>query len=66
MFTTDHFDGSFEGWETELTQQPDGTWKASGLGVEVTHADREQALNDLNEKVFDGISKGEITPSMGN
>lgn len=66
MFTTDHFDGSIEGYETKIDHQPDGTWKASALGLDAIHADQGQALNDLNEKIFNAVSRGELTPNMGN
>lgn len=50
---------------TELKQEGD-VWIASALGLEARHKYREQALNDLNEKVYNAVSRGEIVPDMGN
>jgi len=65
MFTTDHFQGAFDSFETDLRQ--DGNeWVASAMGIESRHQYQEQALNDLNAKLHDAISKGELVPNMGN
>lgn len=66
MIPTDHLQGAFDSFHTDVRQEPDGTWVASALGLESRHAHHEQALNDLNAKVYDAISRGEIVPDMGN
>ena len=66
MFTTDHFDGAFDEFPTDIKQESDGTWVASALGLEARHRDQSQALNDLNAKLYDAVSRGELIPNMGN
>jgi hypothetical protein len=64
MFTMDHFFGSFE-FETEIGQDDKGFF-ARAHGLEARHPfSSDQALNDLNQKVDEAISKGEIVPTMG-
>lgn len=64
MFTMDHFWGSFE-FETEIGQDDKGHY-ARAFGLEARHPySSDQALNDLNKLVDEGISKGEIVPNMG-
>lgn len=64
MFMTDHFQGAFDDFPTDLRQE-EGQWVASALGIEARHQYQEMALNDLNAKIYDAISKGEIVPQMG-
>ena len=61
---TDHLYGSFE-FETELTQLPDGRWRASALGIESTHSSSEQAVNDLNAVLNHKMESGELVPQQG-
>lgn len=65
MFTTDHFQGAFDDFPTEIRKEGD-EFVASALGIEARHRYQDQALNDLNAKLYDAISKGEIVPDMGN
>ena len=67
MFTMDHFEGSMEGFETEVRFDPDAqVWVTSAMGIEARHQDQSQSLNDFNEKFNDAVSRGELTPNMGN
>ena len=61
MFGTEHMFGSME-FETHLTQAPDGDWTASAMGLTATHRDREQSLNDLNQKIDTAVISGELRP----
>jgi hypothetical protein len=64
---TDHLFGAFDTFETSIVQDPStGEWVASALGLESRHRTQDQALNDLNEKVYDAVSRGELVPNMGN
>jgi hypothetical protein len=65
MFPTDHLFGDFTEFPTDLRREGD-EWIASAMGIEARHQFQEQALNDLNVKIYDAVSKGEIVPNMGN
>lgn len=60
MFT-DHFFGAFDDFPTELRRDGE-EWVASAQGLEARHAYQDQALNDLNAKIYDAISRGELFP----
>jgi hypothetical protein len=62
----DHMDGAFDSFETDIKQNEDGTWTASALGVSKSHQFQELALNDLNEEIYNKVSRGELVPGMGN
>jgi hypothetical protein len=64
MHGTDHLYGSFENFHTDLQQLEDSKWRASALGYSAEHTNRDQALNDLNEKLQTAITKGELRPDM--
>lgn len=64
MNYTDHFQGAFDDFPTELRREGE-EWVASALGVEARHAFQDQALNDLNAKIYDAISRGDIVPNGG-
>ena len=67
MIPTDHFFGSFDSFETEVGHDAEkDEYYARALGLEARHKYQEQALNDLNAKIFDAVSRGEIVPNMGN
>lgn len=67
MFTTDHFNGAFDDFQTELEfDEKKSMWKASALGYSAKHKYQDQAINDLNEKLFNAVTNGEIVPNMGN
>jgi hypothetical protein len=59
-FPTDFLFGSFE-FATEMRKEGD-VYIASALGVEARHRDQSQALNDLNQKISDGLERGTIRP----
>jgi hypothetical protein len=60
----DHLFGSFDSFDTDTGKDAKGFY-ARALGREVTgRPNLEQALNDLNEILYDAISKGEILPDM--
>lgn len=65
MNTMDHLNGSFDSFETEIGKDGD-LFYAKALGIEVRNANQEQALNDLNQKLYDAITRGELIPNMGN
>lgn len=61
----DHLEGHFTGFETETGKDERGYF-ARALGREVTgRPNLEQSLNDLNQILYDAISRGEILPDMG-
>jgi len=61
----DHLEGIFDGFETEVGSDEDGFY-ARALDREVKgRPNAEQALNDLNQILYDAISRGEILPDMG-
>jgi hypothetical protein len=60
MFT-DHFFGAFDDFPTNLRQEGE-EWVAEAQGLEARHKFQDQALNDLNAKIYDAISRGELTP----
>jgi uncharacterized protein YicC (UPF0701 family) len=65
MFPTDHFDGSFE-LNIETGRDDKGVY-ARSLGYEVRHpSNLEQAVQELNEEIYNAVSRGEIVPSMDN
>ena len=66
MIPTDHLYGSFEGYETEIKQNEDGTFTASGLGRSVTDRFQEVAIDKLNHEIYDAVTRGELVPNMGN
>lgn len=59
----DFFNGSFE-FETEFRREGD-LHVATALGYEARHRDPSQALNDLNAKIDEAITKGELVPDQG-
>lgn len=61
----DHLEGIFDGFETEVGSDEKGFY-ARAMGREVTgRPDADQAINDLNQIIYDAISRGEIIPDMG-
>jgi len=65
MIPMDHLDGYFE-FETEIGKDEKGFY-ARAQGFEARHPNfQDQAINDLNEKVFDAISRGDLVPNLGN
>jgi hypothetical protein len=67
MFTTDHFEGSFEGYDTDVRfDEATSEWVTSAMGIEARHQSQSQSLNDFNAKFYEAVSRGEVIPSMGN
>lgn len=64
MFPTDHMHGSFE-FHTNLKQLEDGKWVAEAMGISAIHRDREQAINDLNQKIDTAVVSGQLRPDQG-
>lgn len=63
MFGRDNLDGSLE-FETTLNKLDNGRWEASAKGYKAIHVDMEQAINDLNQKIEDARSSGELLPDI--
>lgn len=67
MIYTDHLFGSFDSFQTDVQfDEATQEWVASAQGYEARHQFQELALNDLNSKIFDAVSRGELVPGMGN
>lgn len=57
----DHIDGFTP--DIQVTKRADnGHYEASFRDLKVTHYDQSEAINRLNEKIQEGILKGEIYP----
>lgn len=58
----DYVEGTFVP-NVEITKREDnGHFVATGCGISVTHWDQTEAVNRLNDKIQEGILKGEIHP----
>ena len=67
MFSTDHFDGSFEGFDTDVRfDDTTSEWVTSAMGIEARHPDQSQSLSEFNAKFYDAVSRGEVVPNMSN
>lgn len=67
MFSTDHFFGAFDEYPTDIRHDAEkGEWVASALGLEARAKYQETALDELNHKIYDAVSRGELVPDMGN
>lgn len=63
MRGTESLWGSFE-TPTELKRLDNGWWEASALGEKAVHYDQAQAINDLNAKLDEKITTGDIQPDL--
>ena len=66
MYPLEFLFGTFDSFETDVHQLEDGSWEASAMGRSARHADREQALNDLNADILTAMERGELVPENGN
>lgn len=63
MIFTDHLNGDFTDFETEIGKGDDGLFFAKAMGYAAKSLYQDQALNDLNIQIYEAISKGELVPN---
>lgn len=50
--------------DMRVTKMDNGRYKASSMGLESNHLDQAQAVRDLQDKLQDALTKGEIRLGM--
>lgn len=61
----DYLEGTFVPDVTITKRDDNGHFTATSMGLEVTHYDQAEAINQLTTKIHEGLQKGEIHPFMG-